>query len=154
MSWVEISSEKWNAFETDEFLFESLVLWKRWSSLYTKCIQFLPYSSQILLTCDVGQMMIPCHVSTFSEFICSAFQLQGHLAQNKSLNAWEIANEVRKGWNFSMWLSMVHFGCKKILSWNKFRKMKCLWNRWVFVWNPRTLKEIVQFVQKVHVVLP
>ena len=28
-----------------------------------------------------------CQVSTFSEFICSAFQLQGHLAQNKSLNA-------------------------------------------------------------------
>ena len=38
-------------------------------------------------TCYVGQMMKPCQVSTFSEFICSAFQFQGHLAQNKSLNA-------------------------------------------------------------------
>ena len=41
-SWAEISLEKWNAFVTDEFSFETLVLWKRWSSLYTKCIQFLP----------------------------------------------------------------------------------------------------------------
>ena len=41
--------------------------------------------------------MIPCQVSTFSEFICSAFQIQGRLAQNKSLNAWKIANEVGKG---------------------------------------------------------
>ena len=39
---------------------------------------------------------------------------------------------------------------KKVLSWNKFRKMKCLWNRWVFVWNPRTLKEMDQFVHEVH----
>ena len=45
-------------------------------------------------------MMIPCQVSTFSEFICSAFQYQGHLAQKKSLNAWKIANEVRKGLKF------------------------------------------------------
>ena len=41
--------------------------------------------------------MIPCQLSTISEFICSAFQFQGHLAQNKSWNAWKIANEVRKG---------------------------------------------------------
>ena len=53
--------------------------------------------------------------STFSEFSCSASQLQGHLAQNKSLNAWKIANEVKKGWNSSMWLWMVHVGCKKII---------------------------------------
>ena len=43
---------------------------------------------------------------------CSAFQFQCHLAQNKSLNAWKIANDVRKGWNFSMWLWMLHVGCK------------------------------------------
>ena len=67
-SWVEISLEKWNVFVTDEFSSETLVLWKRWSSLYTKCIQFLPYSYQLLHTCYVGQMMIPCQVSTFSEF--------------------------------------------------------------------------------------
>ena len=81
---------------------------------------------------------------------CSPFQFQGHLPKNKSLNAWKIANVVRKGWNFSMWLWLLHIGCKKVLSLNKLRKMKCLWNRWVFVWNPRTLKEMVQFVHEVH----
>ena len=40
---------------------------------------------------------------------------------------------------------------KKVLSSKKFRKMKCLWNRWVFVWNPNTSKEMVQFV---HVIRP
>ena len=128
-TWIEISLEKWNDFETDELSSETLVLWKRWSSLYTKCIQFLSQSSQLLHTCYVGQMMIPCQVSTFSEFCCSAFQLQSHLAQNKSLNAWKIANEVKKGWNFKMRLWMLH--AKKVLRWNNFRKMKCLWNRWV-----------------------
>ena len=54
------------------------------------------------------------------KFSCSAFQLQGHLAQNKSLNAWKIANEVRKGWNFSMWLWMVHIECKNSLELKKF----------------------------------
>ena len=103
--------------------------------------------------CYVGQMMIPCQVSTFFEFSCSAFQFQGHLAQNKSLNAWKIANEVRKGWNFSMWLECCILDAKKVLSWNKLRKMKCLCNRWVLVWNPCTLKEMVQFVHEVHPVL-
>ena len=46
---------------------------------------------------------------------CSAVPFQGHFAKNKSLNAWKIANEVRKGWNFSMWLWMLHVGCKKSL---------------------------------------
>ena len=103
-------------------------------------------------TCYVGHMMIPCQVSTFSNFSCSAFQFQGHLAQNKSLNAWKIANEVKKGWNYSMWLWMVHIEWKKVLSWNKFRKIKFLWNRWVYVWNPRTLKQMVQFIHEVHLV--
>ena len=44
---------------------------------------------------------------------CSPFRFQGHLAENKSLNAWKISNEVRKGWNFSMWILMVHIECKK-----------------------------------------
>ena len=46
---------------------------------------------------------------------CSPFQFEGHLAENKSLNAWKISNEVRKGWNFSMWLWMLHVVCKKRL---------------------------------------
>ena len=81
---------------------------------------------------------------------CNAFQFQGHLARNKSLNAWKIAIEVRKGWNFSMWLWMLD--AEKVLSWNKLRKMKCLYNRWLFVRNPCTLKEMVQFVHEVHAV--
>ena len=52
--------------------------------LYTKCIQFLPQPSQLSYTCYVDEMMIPCQLSTFSEFICSAFQFQGHLAQKIS----------------------------------------------------------------------
>src|SRR4051812_17682074 len=39
---------------------------------------------------------------------------------------------------------------QKVLSLNKFRKMKCLCNIWVFVLNPCTLKEMVQFVHEVH----
>ena len=63
---------------------------------------------------------------------CSPFQFQGHLAENKSWNAWKISNEVSKGWNFSMCLWMLHvLDAKNVLSWNKLRKMKCLCNRWV-----------------------
>ena len=72
---------------------------------------------------------------------CSPFQFQGHLAENKSLNAWNIANEVRKGWNFSMWLWMLHVGCKKkswveisLEKWNVFVTDEfstlVLWKRW------------------------
>ena len=32
------------------------------------------------------------------------------------------------------------------------RKMKSLCNRWAFVWNPDTSKEIVRFVHEVHLV--
>ena len=35
-------------------------------------------------------------ILTISEFICSAFQFRVILAQNKSWNAWKLANEVRK----------------------------------------------------------
>ena len=96
----------WIAGVTDEFSSETLILRKRLSSLYTKCIQFLPWPSLLFSTFYVGQMMIPCQVSTFSEFICRAFQFQGHLAQNKSVNALKIANYVRKGWKLftSLWM--------------------------------------------------
>ena len=40
--------------------------------------------SQLFSTCYVGEMMIPCQFSTSSEFIWSAFQFQGHLAQKIS----------------------------------------------------------------------
>ena len=41
-SGVQISFKKWNLFVTNEFPYEILILWKRLSVLYTKCIQFLP----------------------------------------------------------------------------------------------------------------
>ena len=41
-SGVQISFKKCNPFVTDEFPDEILILWKRLSVLYTKCIQFLP----------------------------------------------------------------------------------------------------------------
>ena len=41
-SGVQISFKKWNPFVTDEFPYEILILRKRLSVLYTKCIQFLP----------------------------------------------------------------------------------------------------------------
>ena len=39
---------------------------------------------------------------------------------------------------------------QKVWSSNKFKKMKSLCNRWVFVWNPATSKEIVRFVHELH----
>ena len=103
----------WSARVTDEFSSETLTLQKRLSSLYTKRVQFLPWPSILFCTCYAGEMMIPCQVSTFSEFICRAFQLQGHLARNKSVNALKIANYVTKGWKLMTWLWMVHAECKK-----------------------------------------
>ena len=98
----------WSARVTDEFSSETLILRKRLSSLYTRCAQFSPWPSLLFCTCYAGEMMIPCQVSTFSEFIHRAFQFQGHLAQNKSVNAWKIANEGTKGWKLTTWLCMVH----------------------------------------------
>ena len=41
-SWVKICLKKWNPFVIDEFSSETLILRRRLSSLYTKCIQFFP----------------------------------------------------------------------------------------------------------------
>ena len=103
----------WSSRVTDEFSSETLILRKRLSSLYTRCVQFSPWPSLLSCTCYAGEIMIPCQVSTFSEFICRAFQFQGHLAQNKSVNALKIANYVTKGWKLMTWLWMVHAECKK-----------------------------------------
>ena len=112
----------WIADVTDEFSSETLILRKRLSSLYTMCIQFLPWPSLLFCTCYADEMMIPCQLSIFSEFICRAFQFQGHLAQNKSVNAWKIANYVRKGWKLMMWIWIVHLNAKKVRSCTKLLK--------------------------------
>ena len=114
-SGVLISLKKWNPFVTHEFPYETLILRKRLSVFYTKCIQFLPQPSQLFSTFYVGEMMIPCQVSTFSEFICRAFHFQGHIAKKNSVNAWKITNEVRKVWKLMMWLWMVNFEHTKSL---------------------------------------
>ena len=103
----------WSARVTDEFSSETLILRKRLSSLYTKCLQFLPWPSLLFCTCYAVEMMIPWQVSTFSEFIYRAFKFQGHLPQNKSVNARKIANYDRKGWKLMTWLWMLHAGCRK-----------------------------------------
>ena len=41
-SWVIICLKKWNPFVIDEFSSETLILRRRLSSLYMKCIQFVP----------------------------------------------------------------------------------------------------------------
>ena len=79
------------------------------------------------------------------------FNFRVIFAQNKSWNAWKIANEVRKGLksddvalNGAFWThkkSGVQISSRK---WNAF----C--NRRVSVRNPHTSKETVRFVHEVH----
>ena len=94
-------------------------------------------------------MMTPCQLSTFSEFICSAFQFQGLIARKISKcmknNKWS-----QKGLKSMMWLWMVHFEHRKTRSSNKFKKMKSLCNRWIFIRNSDTSREIVRVVHEVH----
>ena len=81
-SGVQIRFKIWNPFVTDEFPYETLILRKRLSVFYTKCIQFLPQASLLSCTCYVGEMMILCQLGTFWEFISNAFQFHGFIAQN------------------------------------------------------------------------
>ena len=76
--------KKLNSFVTDEFSSETLILRKRLSILYMNCIQFLREPSLLFCTCYVGEIMIPCQLSTFFEFIWNAFQFQAHLAEKIS----------------------------------------------------------------------
>ena len=97
-------------------------------------------------------MIIPCQLSTFSEFICSAFHFQGHIAQKISKcmknNKWS-----QKGLKIDdVALNGAYWTHKKSGVEISLKKMKCLCNRWVFVRNPDTSKEIVHFVHEVHLV--
>ena len=95
-------------------------------------------------------MMIPCQLSTFSEIICSAFQFHGHLAQKyewmreKELM---ISERVENCWCGFEWCIL---NTQRVWSSNKCKIMKSLCNRWVFVRNPDTSKEIVRLVHEVH----
>ena len=67
--------------------FETLILRKWLSILYTKCIQFLPYSCQISCIRYVDEMMIPCQLSTFSEFILKCFPISESFSSKNELIA-------------------------------------------------------------------
>ena len=41
------------------------------------------------------------------------FSILGSFSWKKSVNAWKIASDVRKGWKLMTWLWMVHAECKK-----------------------------------------
>ena len=75
---------------TDEFSSETLILRKRLSSLYTRCVQFSPWPSLLFGTCYVGEMMIPCQLSTFSEFILKFFPISESFSSKNKL----IANRI------------------------------------------------------------
>ena len=93
------------------------------------------------------------HHANFQPFQSSfvvLFSISGSFSSKKSVNAWKITNEVRKGWKSMMRLWMVHFEHRKTRSSNKFKKMKSLCNTRVSVWNPDTSNEIVRFVHEVH----
>ena len=115
-SGVVISFKKWSAHVTDEFSSETLIVRKRLSRLYTKCIKFLPWPSLLFYTCYAGEMMIPCQVSTFSQFVLYCFSIsRSFISKNKSVNEWKIANDARKGWKLMMWPWIMHTECIKSL---------------------------------------
>ena len=88
----------------------------------------------------------------FSEFISSAFQFQGHLAQKIS-KYMKNSKWYQKGLKIDdMASNGAYWMKKKVGSWNKFKKMKYLCNRWVFVRNPDTSKDSVRFVHELHLV--
>ena len=87
----------WIAGLTDEFSSETLILRKRLSSLYTKCIQFLPWPSLLFCTCCAREMMIPCQVSTFSEFICRAFSISGPFSSKQISKCMKNSKLCQKG---------------------------------------------------------
>ena len=124
--WSSNKFKKWNPFVTHEFPYETVILQKRLSDLYTKCVQFLQQPSQLFSTCYVGEMMIPCQLLTYSKFICSVFQFLGHLAQKISKcmkNTKWTQKSVENWWCGLEWCIL---NTQNVLSSNKFRKMKSL----------------------------
>ena len=73
----------------------------------------------------MGEIMIACQLSTFSEFICSAFQFQGQLAQKKMQEIYQMKSEIVEIlWcAFEWWI----LNTQKVWSSNKLKK----WNPFV-----------------------
>ena len=78
-SGVQISSKKWNPFVTDEFSPESLILRKRLSSLYIKCVA-VTLSTFLHMLCGWNDDTMP----TFNLFRVhlKCFSIQCLIAQN------------------------------------------------------------------------
>ena len=74
----------WSARETDEFSSETLILRKSLSSLYTKCVQTRSDPLYSFAHAMRVKWWYHAKFQPFSEFISSAFQFQGHLAQKIS----------------------------------------------------------------------
>ena len=95
-------------------------------------------------------MMIPCQLSTFSEFIWNAFQFQGLIAEkiSKCMKNYKWSQKGLKiddvALNAAFW-AQKNYGVQ-ISS----KKLKSLCHRQVSVWNPDTSKENVRFVHEVH----
>ena len=89
--------KKWNAFVTDEFPSETLVLWKRLSIWYTMCIQFFHNPLNFLAHAMWVKLWYYVNFQPFQSSFAMLFNFRVILDQNKSWNAWKIANEVRKG---------------------------------------------------------
>ena len=68
-NWMHFVCKMDNFFRSIRVSDETLILRKRLSSMYTRCVQFSRWPSLLFCTCYAGEMMIPCQVSTFSEFI-------------------------------------------------------------------------------------
>ena len=96
-SWVKICLKKWNPFVIDEFSSETLILRRRLSSLYTKCIQFFPNHLNFLAHATWLKLWYHASFQPFQRSFAVLFNFRVILSQNKSWNAWKIANEVRKG---------------------------------------------------------
>ena len=79
---------------------------------------FFAVTSVLSCTCYVGEMTIPCLLSTFLEFIWNAFQFEGLIAQN-IVNAWKEqmkSERIEKWWCRFEWCIL---NTQKVRSSNK-----------------------------------
>ena len=100
-----------------------ILRWK-WSSLYTKWI--LPLPSQLLYTCYVGEMMIPCQVSTFQS-LWGFVRKPSYFEGDGPVCTRSVSSFCRNPLNFcthAMWVK-----------WWYHAKFQPFQSSWVFVWN-------------------
>ena len=113
---VQISSKKWNPFVTDEFPYETLILRKRLSVLYTKCIQFL----KLIWTPDflcVQNAPFKATSSFFNPFWLHLLFFMHLLIilSYKTLKLKSISNELWKGWKLAWYHHFIHIACARKL---------------------------------------